>query len=62
MVDDMVLVLKCKLKFRDYIKKYGAFAIMQLDRISKAADYFIRDNDYFDCVESEKDDNINEVF
>lgn len=62
LIDDMVKVQQCKLKYRDFIRKYGAFAIMQLENIRKAAVYFMHDNDYFDGVESEKDDNINEVF
>lgn len=62
MVDDMVLVQRCKLKYRDYVKKYGAFAIMQFDNIRKASSLFMRDDDYFDGIPSETDDNINEVF
>lgn len=62
MVDDMVSVQCCKLKYRDFVKKYGAFAIMQYENIRKAATLFMRDNDYFDVVPAETDDNINEVF
>ena len=61
MVDDMCLVQRCKLKYRDYIKKYGAFAIMQFEHICKAATYFMRDDEYFDGLPVETDDNINEV-
>mgnify|MGYP002515886503 CR=1 FL=1 len=62
MIDDMIKVQQCKLTYREYIKRYGAFAIMQMENIRKAAVYFMHDNDYFDGVQSEKDDNINEVF
>lgn len=62
MVDDMVLVQRCKLKYRDFVNKYGAFAIMQYENLRKAATLFMRDNDYFDGVPAETDDIINEVF
>lgn len=47
MVDDFILVTQHKLSYRDYIRKYGAFAIMNLDRLEKVASFIQDDENNF---------------
>lgn len=62
MIDDMIAVQECKISYREYIRRYGAFAIMQAENIRRAAVYFMHDDDIANGCPCIADEDIDEVF
>lgn len=62
MVDDMLLCNTDKLSFREFVRRYGAFGIMQAENIRRMAVNFQHD-DLIACGNPViADDNIDDVF